>query len=736
MPNLYSSRCNYYAKFFITAALLLSFYTAYSQESCATLTNCTPGIASSGMFSLNMGIYRVRLHTLDNMSAGASEGYRNFYCTERTTLQAGANYTIDIQTGVTQDENVRVWIDFNNNQTFEASELVLSSNSNKQHAATFTVPASAVTGQYVRMRVSSDYFASALPTPCSTPEYSQVEDYGVQFSNEQRAPEAQFRALETASCTGRIQFRDESLYVPDTWLWNFGDGNTSTQQHPLHAYQTPGIYTISLTVSNAAGSNQLTREQYINYHNQAPKPMSCRPATNDYCCGYGITRVALGSLLHSSANASAGYEDFTCSLPPTELYGGDTYSLSLQTGSTNPHDTKVWIDYNDDGIFHETQELAGSAINSLNPNILIFISTTAVLNTPLRMRISTDYAGSTFNACSNLRHGQAEDYTLIIKENTEPPVAAFSIQAPPGCGRSYSFQDSSQNVVTTYLWNFGDGTVSSDKNPSHTYTSTGRFEVSLTVSNSHGENTFTQEIAVNDGPVAPVCRPSSSESFSDIGVKRVIFGTIDNSTPTGDGYQDYACSQQTILQPGQTHLLQVYTSQNFTENARAWIDYNNDGAFSENELVMASQGRTFLEPHQAKINIPSNAVLNTPLRLRIMSDEANRAIPQACTNVQFGQCEDYTIWIDSPLSSAKAGIDAKLQVYPNPSSGRVHLKSASLSFATIEVRNILGNLVHTYTKPQGQPLDYECNLSNIPKGIYLVTIRSAESSSTQKLIIE
>jgi PKD repeat protein len=50
-------------------------------------------------------------------------------------------------------------------------------------------------------------------------------------------------------------FTDLSTGTPSTWLWDFGDGSTSTLQNPVHNYLTPGTYTICLTVTNDCGSD-------------------------------------------------------------------------------------------------------------------------------------------------------------------------------------------------------------------------------------------------------------------------------------------------------------------------------------------------------------------------------------------------------------------------------------------------------------------------------------------------
>lgn len=54
-----------------------------------------------------------------------------------------------------------------------------------------------------------------------------------------------------------VRFTDLSTGNPTSWSWSFGDGGTSIQQHPTHTYSAPGSYTVSLTVSNGAGSDQV-----------------------------------------------------------------------------------------------------------------------------------------------------------------------------------------------------------------------------------------------------------------------------------------------------------------------------------------------------------------------------------------------------------------------------------------------------------------------------------------------
>jgi PKD repeat protein len=56
-----------------------------------------------------------------------------------------------------------------------------------------------------------------------------------------------------------VQFTDTTLQNHTSWLWNFGDGNTSTAQNPTHVYATEGSYTVTLDVAGVGGSNSTTQ---------------------------------------------------------------------------------------------------------------------------------------------------------------------------------------------------------------------------------------------------------------------------------------------------------------------------------------------------------------------------------------------------------------------------------------------------------------------------------------------
>ena len=78
------------------------------------------------------------------------------------------------------------------------------------------------------------------------------------------APVANFSSATTAICEGTsVSFTDFSTNLPTSWAWDFGDLGTSTMPSPSHVYSTAGTYTVSLTVTNAEGTDVSTLTDYI-----------------------------------------------------------------------------------------------------------------------------------------------------------------------------------------------------------------------------------------------------------------------------------------------------------------------------------------------------------------------------------------------------------------------------------------------------------------------------------------
>ncbi len=91
------------------------------------------------------------------------------------------------------------------------------------------------------------------------------ETYGNQVEFTTRVSlRAKFSADKTKISPGTaVHFTDESDGEPNSWSWDFGDGNTSKEEEPSHTYSSEGSYTVELTVSNYCGKDTETKSDYI-----------------------------------------------------------------------------------------------------------------------------------------------------------------------------------------------------------------------------------------------------------------------------------------------------------------------------------------------------------------------------------------------------------------------------------------------------------------------------------------
>ena len=116
-------------------------------------------------------------------------------------------------------------------------------------------------------------------------------------------PEPDFEADPTyGEAPLTVNFTDLTQNPVDTWLWDFGDGATSTEQNSQHIYTDEDYFTVSLTVTGPGGTNTITKVDYINTANLVSLDVTADPET-----------ICLGETSQLNANASGGTENYTYS---------------------------------------------------------------------------------------------------------------------------------------------------------------------------------------------------------------------------------------------------------------------------------------------------------------------------------------------------------------------------------------------------------------------------------------
>jgi PKD repeat protein len=119
--------------------------------------------------------------------------------------------------------------------------------------------------------------------------------------------------------------------------------------------------------------------------------------------------------------------------------------------------------------------------------------------------------------------------------SNNPPTASFTSPNSVCEGSTVTLTDFSTNSPSTWAWNFGDGTSSSQQNPTHTYSTAGTYSVTLTVSNDAGSNSTTQIIVVNANPVVALLSNDSDNLVCDNGGLIQLIPTPTNASLTGTG---------------------------------------------------------------------------------------------------------------------------------------------------------------------------------------------------------
>ncbi|HWQ65909.1 MAG TPA: PKD domain-containing protein [Methanospirillum sp.] len=220
-----------------------------------------------------------------------------------------------------------------------------------------------------------------------------------------------------------VQFTDLSTGTPTMWAWDFGDGSTGVVADPVHIYEKPGNYTVSLTASDQFGlSNKKVRTNYITVVNQGDlvADFTGEPSNGDYPLTVLFSDRSVGKPLAWSWDFGDGFTDGTQN--PVHVYQQPgLYTVALTIADENgSNSTKVREGY-----------------------------------------ISVTTPGE------------------VIADFTAEPTSGI-------VPLTVSFKDKSVGKPTLWAWDFGDGTSDMIANPVHVYDAEGTYTVSLTASSQDG----------------------------------------------------------------------------------------------------------------------------------------------------------------------------------------------------------------------------------------------------------
>lgn len=276
-----------------------------------------------------------------------------------------------------------------------------------------------------------------------------------------------------------VQFTDASTSANTitSWLWNFGDGTTSTDQNPHHTFTHDGTFQVCLVTHDNQGCvSDVCHNVVVN------------PVTANCHSSFTFGQVA-NTLTIEFADSSTSANTITSWL--WEFGDGTT------SNDQNPHHT-----YPHDGTFH------------------------VCLTTHDNQGCSNQYCHDIIVTGTGV---PVSCHALFTITNTNNP---FEIH--------FTDASTSANTITSWLWDFGDGTTSHDQNMTHTFNHDGTYHVCLTIHDNQGcTNQYCHEITIQHNP--PACHAEysfHSDSTGSIQFTNTSTGTTPHTTYAwnfGDG---------------------------------------------------------------------------------------------------------------------------------------------------------------------------------------------------------
>lgn len=323
-------------------------------------------------------------------------------------------------------------------------------------------------------------------------------------------PAVDFNSDNTKSCKipFTVQFTNQTP-GDNSYSWNFGDGNTSTEINPVHTYTDTGSYDVTLVVFSENGcTDTITKPGYIQIRRPA---ITLNDLPQQGCIPFAISPTATIESTEPVTNYLWDFGDGTTSdLPkPAHTYTvAGVYTVSLiittTTGCSDtvsmPEAVRVGekpkasfsVDLIDVCAFQDIHFTDNSA-GDIDQWLWQFgDGGSSISQNPSHSYMDTGYFSVTLIVRSN---SCADTLKLNNVVHIRPPIAEFAINRDCNNKFRIDFQDLSVGA-TGWSWDFGDGASSDQPSPIHTYSTAGTYTVTLTVTNGVCDHVVQKSVQI------------------------------------------------------------------------------------------------------------------------------------------------------------------------------------------------------------------------------------------------
>ncbi len=400
---------------------------------------------------------------------------------------------------------------------------------------------------------NSAVMRSAIPP--GQPDSPQADDVAaIQFyygaEPPPPAPVANF-AFSPASpvIAQTVSFTDTSTNTPTSWSWTFGDGGTSISRYPTHAYGSAGTFDVTLTATNAGGSDSKTKQVVVAV--PAVPVASFIVSPSSPTAGQPVSFLDTSANMPTSWAWTFGDGETSTQQDPGHVYASaGTYTVTLtaaNAGGSDSDSTEVVVSQPvppaADFSFTPLSPVAGQQVSFFDQSTGGPISwfwtfgdgTSSTSANPVKTYVSAGSYTVTLEV-SNTSGSNGTMRQVTVSAAGVAPVASFIFApASPTAGQTVQFTDTSASGPTAWSWDFGDGTFSALQNPTKVYVGVATLTVRLTAINAFGSSTTTKQVVVSSSNRAPTAVADAYASASGTPLSVSAPGVLANdSDPDGD----------------------------------------------------------------------------------------------------------------------------------------------------------------------------------------------------------